>query len=224
MGFELDSGDRMKTPSLWIFNIFGRARASLVKRYLKATVRLEDPAALMSWQPAFLIALKTAAVLIASLLFYRLRFLLGGWLEKGFAFFKLSEIYNFQFPGRSFFDRIGGIVILIVICYYGAHFLIHQLQALCSSLVVSVQEGKLYYIRSFFVKKDLFVFPMPETDMVVLKQNAVSRFLGIGTIIVREKNGDRIEARGLMRPEEILKRIVSPEAPRDRSGFAIPGE
>lgn len=214
----------MKKPTLRALDVYGRARSFFVKRYLRSVIRRDDPAAIMSWQPLFLIVLKTLAFLAVSLLIYRLRFTLGGWLEKGFAFFKFSDIYNFQLPGRSFFDRIAGIILLSAIGYYGIAFLGHQLQALCSSLVVSAREAKIFFIRSYFFKKDLYVFPIPETDSVILKQNAVSRLLGIGTIVLKDKNGNGIEARGLKRAEEILAGILSPETPRDPSGFAFPGE
>jgi hypothetical protein len=214
----------VKLPSLRDLDIYGRIRVFFIKRYLSKTVRFEDPAALMSWQPLYIILLKTAAAVAGSVLVYSLHPVLGGWLEKGFAFFKFDEIYNFQLPGRSFFDRIAGLIFLVLICYYGLYFLRYFMQSVFSSLVVSPAEGKIYYIKGFLVKTALIVFPMPETDSVALKQNALTRLLGIGTIVVNQKNGDVVEVRSLRKPGEVLRGIVSPETPRDRSGFAFPGE
>jgi hypothetical protein len=191
------------------YNFYRRTRERLVKGYLRRTVALEDQSAAVSWQPLYYVLFKVAVVGSLIWWLYGLHSILGGWLESGFRFFKFHEIYNFTFPARSFFNRISAALCILVLGYYGLYFFFSQLQALFSSLAVSRYERKIYYVRSLLVKKDLHVFSIEEMDGMVLTHNLISRLFGIGTIVLKDRNGDRVTVRGLGRASEMVKEIAA---------------
>jgi hypothetical protein len=190
-------------------NIYRKGREKRARIYLKRSTGIEDSDSIVSWQPLPYVLLKVviAAVILVSL--YILSPVLGGWLEKGFRFFKLHEIYSFTFPSRSFFDTVARGLVLLIELYYGGYFCYHQLLALCSTLVMSARVGKLCLIKSILIRKEVHVMSTHDLDLVVLKQNLLSRVLGIATLVVTTRNGIRLTIRGLTYAPALMKGISS---------------
>jgi hypothetical protein len=181
-------------------NVYRKLRERLVRFYLKrtvATLPIDRVRLTIFWQPVPLILCKVAIVAAASYWLYTLFPILGKWLREGFDFFKLQDIYNFEFPKQTFFDSIALYLLLFIIAYHGLYFLYHELSAFLSVLVVNEAEAKVYLVRSVFVKKVLYVFAIPEIALVILRQNIVARIFGIGTISLEKKSGDLVEIRSI---------------------------
>ena len=189
-------------------NPITKLRISLVNRYLEKTTDRKTGNLSYHWQPLLLILAKLLVVAYLSYRFHALYPILGTWLKKGFEFFKLYEIYNFQFPKTRTFDTVAEVMFLLVIGYYGIPFLIRQVQALFSSLVVDPAEKKVYYIKSFLLIKDIYIFMAAEMHHFVLKQNIVSRFLRIGTVVLERKAGEKVVVRSLSRAPDIVSQLM----------------
>ena len=156
-----------------------------------------------------LIPCRIAIVAIISYKIYELHPIVGTWFKAGLDFFKLHEIYNFKFPSKSFFDTIASYLFLFVIAYHGIYFLYHQVQAFFSVLVINKADEKVYYIKNFFIKKDLFIFSVPDIALVVLKQNIVSRLFGLGTISLQKRSGEQVVIRTVQRAHVLLKDLTA---------------
>ena len=156
----------------------------------------------------FLILVKLLIVAYLSYRFHALYPFLGSWIKKGFEFFRLHEIYNFQFPRKRTFDTVAEVLFLLIIAYYGIPFLIRQIQAFFSSLVIDPSEKKVYYIKSFLLVKDIYIWMIPEIHHVVLKQNVVSRILNIGTVVLEKKAGEKVVIRSLFKAPDIVKQLM----------------
>jgi hypothetical protein len=191
-------------------NIYRDLREKLTHFYLKRTVSnagVNRDGLLICWQPVFLILFKVGIAAFVSYRVYLFYPLIGKWLKEGFDFFKLQEIYNFEFPKQPFFDSVASGILLFVIGYHGLFFLYRQLIGLFSVLVVNKDEAKVYYLRSSFVKKELYVFSIPDIALVVLKQNILSRLFHIGTIALQKKSGELIEIRSIMQAQRVVKEL-----------------
>lgn len=195
-------------PLLKKLNIYREVRESLVAFYLSKTVAVKKQDLTISWQPPFFIFLKIAVVAFISFKLYELHPVVGTWLKTGLDFFKLHEIYNFKFPAKSFFDTVAHYIFLFIIGYYGIYFLYHQILGLFSVLVINKVDEKVYYIKNFFVKKDLFIFSIPDIALVILKQNIISRLFGLGTISLQKRSGEQVVIRTVQRAHVLLKDLT----------------
>ncbi|MBN2444920.1 MAG: PH domain-containing protein [Spirochaetales bacterium] len=200
---------RTITSFLKKINIYRRIRESLVSFYLSKTVAAQKKDLTIAWQPPLFIILKITVVAIISYKVYELHPIVGNWFKIGLDFFKLHEIYNFTFPPQSFFDSIASYLFLFIIAYHGIYFLYHQIQALFSVLVINDAEDKVYYIKNFFIKKDLFIFSIPDISLVVLKQNIISRLFGLGTISLQKRSGEQVVIRTVQRAHILLKHLTN---------------
>jgi hypothetical protein len=189
-------------------NIYRRVRESFIAFYLSKTLAAEKKDLTIIWQPPLFVLLKIAVVAFISYKIYWLHPVVGSWLKTALDFFKLHEIYNFTFPSKSFFDTIASYLFLFIIGYHGIYFLSHQVKALFSSLVINKSEQKIYYIKNFFIKKDLFIFSIPDIALIVLKQNIISRLFGLGTISLQKRSGEQIEIRTVQGAHGFLKSIT----------------
>jgi len=188
-------------------DFYGKAKEWSARSYLLRTAGLREPS-ILAWQPLPLILLKLALFAEGALLLYSRHPLLADAMEQGVKFFRLHEIYRFSLPERPFFVRVAGLLFAAVIGYYGLAFLVHQVQALFSTLAVDRKAGRLYYIRGFLVKTDLLVFSIPQMEYVTLKHNLVSRLLDIGTLVVQEKSGERIVVRSVGQASAVLRALA----------------
>ncbi|MBN2533522.1 MAG: PH domain-containing protein [Spirochaetales bacterium] len=195
-------------PLLKKFNIYRKIRESLVAFYLSKTTGAEKKNLTISWQPPLFIFFKIAVVAFISFKLYELHPVVGTWLKNGLDFFKLHEIYNFKFPSKSFFDTVASYLFLFVIGYHGIYFLYHQVLGLFSVLVINKTDEKVYYIRNFFIKKDLFIFSIPDIALVVLKQNVISRLFGLGTISFQKRSGEQVVIRTIQHAHLLLKDLT----------------
>jgi len=189
-------------------NLYGTIRERFVRFYLRRTAHVRSKNLTIAWQPFHFILVKVIVVSGFSYLLFLQFPLLSGWIGQGLAFFRLSEIYNFKYPDKSFFDSIAKWIILCVIGYYGLYFCFYQLQALFSSLAVSPADNKLYYIRNFILKKDLHIFTLSEIDYVILRQNLFFRLFGIGTIVLKNKAGETVVIRSMKYASHVIKKIA----------------
>jgi hypothetical protein len=200
-------------------NIYRKIRESLVGFYLSRTASVDKKNLIISWQPLFLIIVKIAVVAFLSYKIWELHPIVGNWFKIGLDFFKLHEIYNFRFPARSFFDTVAGYLFLIVLGYHGLYFLYHQLQDLFSVLALSKADEKIFYIRNLFLKKDLYIFSIPDIALVVLKQNILYRLLGLGTISLQKRSGEQIVIRSIRGATRMLKELTEMKRAYDSEGI-----
>lgn len=93
-------------------------REKRIYKYLNKTLPCVKENLSFHWQPTFLIILKTVIVLIIAYNIYILYPKAGNLFEKGFKFFELSKIFNFDFPDKSFFQKSAKILFVAVIGYH----------------------------------------------------------------------------------------------------------
>jgi hypothetical protein len=199
-------------------NIYRRMRESFVSFYLSKTVDANKKDLTISWQPPLFILFKIAVVAFISYKLYQLHPVVGTWFKTGMDFFKLHEIYNFKFPAKSFFDTVASYLFLLIIGYHGIYFLYHQVLGLFSVLVVNRTDEKVYYIRNLFIKKDLFIFAIPDIALVVLKQNIISRLFGLGTISLQKRSGEQVVIRTVQRAHLLLKDLTGMKKKYEEQG------
>ena len=161
--------------------------------YLKRTVTFNRKKSFITWQPLLFVLLKVTLGGIAFYLFFSLYPYVSKFIKEGILFFRLHEIYNFDFPTNTFLDTIAKIVLGIIIGYAGLFFVKYQVEALFSALVVSTEDKRVYYIKNALILKSLYIISMPEIDHVILKQNIITRLFGIGTILLQKKSGENNE-------------------------------
>ncbi len=171
---------------------FLRLRNRFTERYLTRTLAVTPDSLGCHFQPPLLVLARVALFAVVAFNIYSLYPVVGNWLQKGFEFFQLHEIYNFEFPNRSFFHSIAEYLFLLVIGYYGFFFLIRQIQALFSTLAVSRAERKIYYLKNSLIVKHVYLFQISEIDHIVLKQNIIGRLFGVGTIVLAKRNGENV--------------------------------
>jgi len=203
------TGKKIRGFHIRDLNIYKRFREFLVHIYLKRTVSFEKTGTVITWQPLPYIILKLTAALIASYLFFSLFPYLSKYLLQGILFFRLHEIYNFDLPSTTFLDNLAKIILLIVIGYIGIFYLKHQFQALLSSLAISACDRRLYYIKNLFLLKELYIFSIPEIDHVVLKQNILTRLLGIGTLLFQKKSGEQVRIASIKNASYVFSHLTA---------------
>lgn len=191
------------------FNIYRRFREALVCMYLKRTISFQKTNSTITWQPLFFVLFKLAAAGIISFCFYSLYPYLAGFLKQGILFFRLHEIFNFDFPTATFLDNLAKIILCIIIGYVGIFFVKYQLEALLSALIISAKDKKAYYLKNTFILKELYIFSIPEIDHVVLKQNILTRLLGIGTILLQKKSGERVIIASIKNASSVFAHLTS---------------
>jgi hypothetical protein len=187
-------------PKLKNLNIYRKARERLTNFYLKRTVLHADvkkESLHIFWQPVLFILGKLTLVAAISFWVFGFYPVIGKWLKIGFDFFKLEEIYTFEFPKQPFYDSVAMYLILAVIVYYSVYFLYHQVAAFLSVLVINEAERKVYIVRNVFVRKSLYVFSIQDLALVVLSQSMIGRFFGLGTISLEKKSGELVEIKSV---------------------------
>jgi hypothetical protein len=191
------------------FNIYRRVREYLNLSYLEKTVTIGKNDILITWQPVIYVLLKVGvaySVAASAFAFYPG---VAAWIKWLIGFFRLNEIYNFEMPGRDVLENIGRIVLVIPIGYAGIWFSWYQLTALFSSFAVNEKGKKAYYIKNVLIKKELFIFSIPEIEHFILKQNIVTRLFGIGTIVLKKKSGETVRIGSLKNVSSVIKKLSS---------------
>jgi hypothetical protein len=202
-------------------NVYRKIREGLIRFYLKRTVAntpVNKDNLLICWQPVPFILVKIGLVAVISYQVYGFYTLLGKWLKEGFDFFKLQDIYNFEFPKQPFFDTVAIVLLLFIICYHGLYFLYNQLLAFLSVLVVNKVESKVYIVKNVFIRKELFVFSIPDIALVILRQNILARIFGIGTIALEKKSGELVEIKSVMGARAAAKLLSAQPAGNGEPG------
>ena len=184
---------------------FLRVRNYFTERYLTRTLAVTPDSLGFHFQPPLLVLARVALVAIVVFNLYALYPIVGSWIQKGFEFFQLHEIYNFEFPKNSFFHSIAQYLFLLVIGYYGLFFMIRQIQALFSTLAVSRAERKIYYLKNTLIVKHVYLFQISEIDHIILKQNIIGRLFGVGTIVLSKKNGESVVVAALRNAPGIVR-------------------
>jgi hypothetical protein len=190
-------------------NVYRRIRESLIRLYLKRTISFQKKKSIITWQPFFFVFFKLASAGIISYLFFLLYPYLSGYLKEGILFFRLHEIFNFDFPSIRVLDNLAKIILGIIIGYIGIFFVKYQVEALLSALIVSPGDKRIYYIKNTFILKELYIFSIPEIDHVVLKQNIITRLLGIGTLLLQKKSGERVIIASIKDAAGVFSTIIS---------------
>jgi len=203
-------------------NMYRKLRERLVRFYIRRTIAptsVRRAKLMVYWQPVPLIIAKVALAVVFSFWFYGLAPFVGKWLKIGFDFFKLQDIYKFEFPKQSFFDAIAGYAILFVIAYVGLWFLYHQLVAFLSVLVVNETENRVYVVRNVFVKKTLYAFSIADIALVVLRQNMFARLFGIGSISLEKKSGELVEIKSIAGARNAVRLISGTRGKAGESAY-----
>ncbi|MBN1698445.1 MAG: PH domain-containing protein [Spirochaetales bacterium] len=190
-------------------NIYRHVREHCIYRYLSTMMQLEKSGTVITWQPFYLILVKTIIAVTVFIFVFNLYPYLSGWLGEIVRFFRLHEIYHFDFPTRSSLDTAAQVIIALVLGYIGLFFLIYHIQALFSSLVINNAGKKAYYIRNSVVCTSLYVFSVPEIDHIVLKQNILFRLLGIGTIVFMKKSGEKVTIASIKNASKVFRQFSS---------------
>ncbi|MBN1523324.1 MAG: PH domain-containing protein [Spirochaetales bacterium] len=188
-------------------NFYGFLRERFIRFYIQKTTGINSKGMLIAWQPLHFVILKIALLTGVSYLLYTQYPVLSGWLDQGFSFFRLQDIYNFQYPQRSFFDLIAQGILVFIIGYYGVYFAYYQIQSLFSSAVLTLRHNTLFYIRNFLVKKELFIFKLTDIDYLVLKQNLLYRLFGVGTILIKNRAGEIVTIRSLKYASHLVRKL-----------------
>lgn len=188
-------------------NVYRKTREALVGCYLSRTASVEKKNLIVFWQPLFLIIAKIAVVAFVSFKIWELYPIVGKWMKIGLDFFKLHEIYNFRFPGIGFFESVANYLFLFILGYHGLFFLYHQLLDLFSVIAISAADGKVFYVRNLFLKKELYVFSIPDIALIVLRQNILARLIGVGTISLQKRSGEQVAIRSVGNARTLLMLI-----------------
>ncbi|MBN2439953.1 MAG: hypothetical protein JXJ04_01350 [Spirochaetales bacterium] len=191
------------------FNLYRRIRESSVRFYLERTITFHKKTSIITWQPLLFVLAKLGAGIVLSLSFFSLYPYLATYIKELILFFRLNEIYNFDFPTTTFIESIARAILLIILGYIGIFYVKYQFEALFSALVISTTDKKVYYIKNALIMKELFIFSMPEIDLVVLKQNILTRLLGIGTILLQKKSGEQVIIASIKNPSKIFLHLTS---------------
>ena len=190
-------------------NFFNNLRKKIITKYLLKTATDRIGELEFYWQSRFFVFFKILTAVILIYFLFPLHLEAGKYLEQGFNFFKLSEIFNFKFPEGGFFIKISKYFFILVILYYGIIFLSRQIESFFSALVVNKTDKKVYYIKNRIIIKNLFVFSMTEMTAIVLKQNLVSGIFNYGTIVFQKPAGDEIKIGSLKNARLAIRTISS---------------
>ncbi|OHD56201.1 MAG: hypothetical protein A2Y33_00070 [Spirochaetes bacterium GWF1_51_8] len=194
---------------------FGKIRAFLdnsrkkpLQKYLQKSVAANPESLTLYFQPRYVIIIKVIFFFAAAYFFYELHHPVGKILQDIIGFFKLDEIYKFTFPGEDFFQKVSSALFLLVLAYFGIWFLGRQIQGLLSGLAVDKSSKKLYYVKNILIATNLYVFNVPEIDVIVLKQNLLARLVRIGTLELQKKSGERIVVSMLQNAPQAVAEIA----------------
>ncbi len=181
-----------------IFELYRQFRHQRTDQYLGKTIsghRID----LVTWQPLWWIFLKLLLLCAAAYVIYRFHDKLGFWMHIGFTFFRFSEVYKFTLPDRAAFNWAARAIMLLVIAYYGLPVVLNQAGALFSVLAVDRLRGRIYYLKNWLMKKDLYIIPQADITMIVLKQTLPGRLFDIGTVVIQKTNGEELRIASLAR-------------------------
>ncbi|MFP4362648.1 MAG: hypothetical protein ACLFR1_02135 [Spirochaetia bacterium] len=179
-------------------------RAKILRFYLQS--KIDSLGSIQAfWQPVLWVAVKVTVVVLLSIKIYSFHGAVGNWFEEVVAFFRLEEIYNFDFPSSSFFQRISRYLFLFVIAYYGLYFLYYQILAFFSALVIDTESNRAYYVKNSLLSKELYILPLPEMDMVVLKQNLIFRLFSMGSVVFHKNSGETITVSSIFMAPSAVK-------------------
>lgn len=143
-------------------------------------------------QSILMILIKIAIFVILVIKIYPLYKTVGEYLKIGFNFFKIEEIYKFKMPDIKFFYQVSKILIIALFCYHGFYFFKKQIEGIFSSIIIDNQNNKIYLIKSYLIKNDLYIFLKSDVSPVVIRQNIISKIFNTGTIILQKKDDERI--------------------------------
>lgn len=156
------------------------------------------------WQPQWWVALKGLALLIVLGMIYPLHYIVGGWFEEVMSFFRLQEIYSFEFPESSFFIGIAKGLFIALLGYFFLYGFYYLYQYFFSELVLIPEMNKIYYRHRKWFTSQLYVIETDDLKMVSIKQNWVQRLIMSGDIRLERVSGDTITVKGVGRAAMFL--------------------
>lgn len=180
---------------------------SLTKNYLSKNIYKKSVDFDFYRQPFSLIFLKIFLGIIIISVIYPYHKNLGFILIKIFNFFKLSEIFSFKMPKRELFVKLSRYLFLIIIAYHFSIFLYNKLASLFSYLFIDDVQIKVVYFKNTLIFKKIYFFNLNEIQEVVYKENALFRYLKIGTIELRHRTGDKTVIKHIYKSGEIVSKI-----------------
>ncbi len=186
-----------------------RWRECILERYATALTGINWREASVYRQPIPLIFIKLTLFAGFVYLLMILAPAAAQFLEEGFRFFRLHEIYKFEFPHAGFFVRLTRLLLLIPLAHSGIFFLLDQIEATFSAAVIDKRGRCVYYVRDRLVTKELCQLRLVEIDMIRLKQNLLLRPFRVGTVELVRKNGQTITIRGLWHAPALYRELMT---------------
>jgi hypothetical protein len=193
---------------LWFFPRLRKAAGRFPLR--RTGLKMKD-AGLTTWQPIPWVLIKITAISFAVYLLLQLRDKLGTFFFDAVSFFRLQEIYNFDLPAPAFYDRLALIILAAAGGLYGGYFLIKQLQALFSTLIIDTKKERIYYLESYLLYRRLHTIPFNTIASITLRQELISRIFGIGGILISMTSGERIMIRSIRHAAQVIRTIKQQE-------------
>ena len=193
--------------NFWRFLVFKRARRAIAQGMLTFDANIHGEGVEAAWQPVPWVLAKVAAIIGVAWWAFTYHPVVGGWLEEMMNFFRLSEIYNFELPGRDSFNRVAALLFGVALGYPGIYLLIQQIEGLFSTLVISTHDHTLYYVQSHLVRRALHVFPLDRIESIRLEQLLPARLIGIGTIVLRHDDGTEIRIASVRGARRLIRSL-----------------
>lgn len=136
--------------------------------------------------------------------------LLGGAFERGFAFFKLPEIYNFAFPAASAFQRLAFYLLFALTAYHLARFVARNLYpALFSALIVDHRTRRVIYLEQRLFGRTVHQLRVQDISAVALEQGPLGRRLGLGTLVFHDRQEGRMLVSSLADAADAVRAILA---------------
>lgn len=156
------------------------------------------------WQARCLVVLKFIILIGILYLIYPLHVIVGGWFEEVVSFFKLNEIYSFEFPGSEFFIKIAKYLFITLLGYFGLYIIYYLYQYFFSELIFISDTQKIYYRHRKWFINQLYIIEPDDIRLISLQQNWFQRLVMSGDIILVRISGDTIHIKGISRAASFI--------------------
>jgi len=199
------SGAKRVYSGIIRFHLFrGRARWTLLGGRLTGASPGEVQ---VYWQPLWFVALKACIAVVLAGLLYSQYSKLGDLLYEIVAFFKLDKIYNFTFPSRYDFHRIGRFILLGLIIYFGSGFTADLIASIFSMLGIDLKRNKAFYIHNYLIRRTIHQFEIGGVEAITIRSLFPLGLLGIATLCLSRRTGETISIRSLSRGKQAFRQL-----------------
>jgi hypothetical protein len=223
----IDFAAKMKTalasipPS--IAGLLGIGGPGLVRRLREAALRgsaarvfgTSAKGGHCSWQPWWLLALKLILIAALGLWAYSFQPRVAGFISASIDFVKLTEtfggakLFKHSIPAGTLPSLIAAWGMAALIIALLAPLALRTLATAFAGLVAvpgtdSAPSGEIYLIKDFLAWRRIERIRIDEATSIALEQDILSRLLGLGTIVIRGRDGAELRLRSIWKPERFL--------------------